>query len=402
MSMMLLPYKKFLFSRTEFAGSLADLGTILPIAGGMIAANGLNPASIFFTVGAFYLLSGLYFGVTIPVQPMKLIGAYAIAMGYDAGMVSSSAFFMGILLLFIGITGIVQFVAKSLPKSVVRGIQVSVGILLAVEGLRFVLGTTKFQSLKAEPYLSIQYIGPVPIGIIIGIVTLVITLILLGNKKVPAALVVVSGGLLAGILLGDYDGLSRIELFHLPKILPFGIPTPDMLLISLTSLVLPQIPLSLSNSVIATPDLSRKYFGETAKRITPRSISISMGLANIAVFFLGGMPLCHGSGGLAAHYRFGSRTAGTNVIIGSIFLVLALLLGEQTIIIINLLPLSVLGVLLTFAGIELALMIKDIKEHSDLVVVFAMIAVTLAASLAPALIIGLILSYFLGTKKIQL
>jgi len=184
--------------------------------------------------------------------------------------------------------------------------------------------------------------------------------------------------------------------------LPFSIPSPDILLVALISLVLPQIPLSLGNSVISTPDLSAEYFGENAKRITPRSISISMGIANIAVFFLGGIPLCHGSGGLAAHYRFGSRTAGSNVMIGSIFLVLALLLGEHTIAVINLLPLSILGALLTLAGIELALVIKDVRERSDLFVIFAMIAVTLASNLAPALIIGLILSYFSGSKKFKL
>jgi len=400
--MMLLPYKKFIFSRTEFAGSFADLGTILPLAGGMIAVNGLEPAGIFFTIGAFYLLSGLYFGVTIPVQPMKLIAAYAIAMGYDAGVVSSSAQLMGILLLLIGTTGIVQFIAKSIPKSVVRGIQVSTGILLAIEGVRFILGTTKFQSIKAEPYLAMQHIGPIPIGIILGVIAVALTLFLLDNKKFPAALVVISGGLLVGILLGNHDGLNRIEFFHIPKVLPFGIPSPNIFLIALTSLVLPQIPLSLGNSVISTPNLSREYFGEKAKKITPKSVSISMGLANIAVFFLGGMPLCHGSGGLAAHYRFGSRTAGTNIMIGSIFLVLALLLGEHILAVINLLPLSVLGVLLTFAGIELALVIKDVKEHSDLFVVFAMVAVTFAANLAPALLIGLILSYYLGAKKFQL
>jgi len=400
--MILLPYKKFIFNRTEFAGSLADLGTILPLAGGMIAANGLEPAGIFFTVGLYYLLSGLHFGVTIPVQPMKLIAAYAIAMGYDAGVVSSSALLMGTLLLFIGVTGIVQLIVKYIPRSVVRGIQVSAGILLAIEGVRFILGITEFQAIKAEPYLAVQHVGPIPIGIILGIIAVALTLFFLNNKKIPAALVVIFGGLLAGIVLGVHDGLYRIEFFHLPRVLPFAIPSPDILLVALVSLVLPQIPLSLGNSVISTPDLSKEYFGENAKKVTPKSISISMGLANIAVFFFGGMPLCHGSGGLAAHYRFGSRTAGTNIMIGSIFLVLALLLGEHILAVINLLPLSVLGVLLTFAGIELSLMIKDIKEHSDLFVVFAMIAVTLAANLAPALVIGLILSYIMGKKKFQL
>lgn len=395
-------YNKFIFNRTEFAGSLADLGTMLPLAGGMIVANGLEPAGIFFSVGAFYIVSGLYFGVTMPVQPMKLIGAYAIAMGYDAGVVSASVLLMGIVLLFIGLAGIAGFIDKYVPKSVVRGVQVSAGVLLAVEGVRFILGITKFQSLKPEPYLAFQHIGPLPIGIVLGIVSLIVVLFFLENKRMPAALAVISVGMLAGIFFGTHEGFEKISFFNLPSILPFSVPSADMLLISLTSLVLPQIPLSLGNSVIAAPDLAKQYFGESAKRVTPKAVSVSMGLANIASFFVGGMPLCHGSGGLAAHYRFGSRTAGTNLMIGSIFLLLAVFLGEHATIVINLLPLSVLGVLLTFAGIELALMIKDLKERGDLFVVFSMLAVTLAANLSYALVIGLTLSCLFRIKKIKL
>jgi SulP family sulfate permease len=395
-------FKKFIFSRTELAGSLADLGTMLPIAGGMIVANGLEPAGIFFSVGAFYILSGLYFGVTMPVQPMKLIGAYAIAMGYDAGVVSASVLMMGIVLLFIGMAGIAKLIDKYVPKSVVRGVQVSAGVLLAVEGIKFILGTTKFQSLESEPYLMLQHIGAIPIGIILGIISLILILLLLENKKMPAAIAVISAGMLAGIFFGTHEGFDQISFFSLPKILPFDIPSADMLLISLTSLVMPQLPLSLGNSVISAPDLAGRYFGENAKKVTPKAVSISMGLANIAAFFVGGMPLCHGSGGLAAHYRFGSRTAGTNLMIGSIFLLLAIFLGEHSTYIINLLPLSVLGILLTFAGIELTLMIKDLKERNDLFVVFTMTAVTLAANLAPALVIGFLLSFILKTKKLNL
>jgi len=402
MSEMLAQQKKFIFSRTEFAGSLADLGTMLPLAGGMIVANGLEPAGIFFSVGVFYILSGLYFGVTMPVQPMKLIGAYAIAMGYDAGVVSASVLTMGILLLFIGVAGIARFIERYIPKSVVRGVQVSAGILLAIEGVKFILGTTRFQLLKPEPNLAIQHVGFIPIGIVLSIISIVLILLLLENKKAPAALTVIAAGMLAGVFLSAHEGINGISFFSLPIILPFGIPSADMLLISLTSLVLPQLPLSLGNSVISAPDLASQYFGENAKKVTPKAISISMGLANIAAFIVGGIPLCHGSGGLAAHYRFGSRTAGTNFMIGSIFLVLAILLGEHASFIINLLPLSILGTLLTFAGIELALMIKDMKERSDLFVVFAMTAITLSVNLAPALILGLVLSYVLRTKKIRL
>ncbi|MGA6925601.1 MAG: molybdate transporter family protein, partial [Desulfosarcina sp.] len=46
------------FNRMEFAGSLGDLGTVLPLALGMIMINGLDPSGLFLSVGIFYILSG--------------------------------------------------------------------------------------------------------------------------------------------------------------------------------------------------------------------------------------------------------------------------------------------------------------------------------------------------------
>ncbi len=72
------------FDRMEFAGSLGDLGTLLPLAIGMILINGLNPLGVLLSIGLYYILSGLYFNITVPVQPMKVIGAYAIATAMPA------------------------------------------------------------------------------------------------------------------------------------------------------------------------------------------------------------------------------------------------------------------------------------------------------------------------------
>ena len=114
------PYK---FSRLEFAGSLGDLGTLLPLGIGMIMINGLNPGGVFFAVGIFYIFSGLYYGITVPVQPMKVIGAYAIAMGLSASQVVASGALIGLFLLIIGGTGAVTFIGKYTPKAVIRGVQ---------------------------------------------------------------------------------------------------------------------------------------------------------------------------------------------------------------------------------------------------------------------------------------
>jgi SulP family sulfate permease len=395
------PYK---FNRLEFAGSLGDLGTLLPLAIGMIMINGLNPSGLFLTIGIFYIFSGLYYGITTPVQPMKVIGAYAIAMGLSAPQVAASGVLIGLVLLIIGGTGTVTFIGKYTPKAVVRGVQLSTGILLVKQGVNFMVGTSKFQVLReaAEPYLIIQSLGPVPIGIVIGIVGGVLTLLLLDNKRFPAGLLIVLGGLFLGLILGTHEGFDKFRLgLYIPKILPFGIPSSIDFSFALLVLVLPQLPMTLGNAVIASADLSREYFEADSKRVTYRALCISQGLANLLSFLVGGMPMCHGAGGLAAHYRFGARTAGSNILIGGIFVILALFLGTHSLTVFYLLPMSVLGVLLVFAGSQLALTIIDLDERKDLFVALAILGITLASNLAVGFLVGIALAYTLKSKSLS-
>jgi len=398
------PYKKYVFNRLELAGSLGDLGTLLPLAIGMIVINGLDPTGLFFVVGVFYILSGVYYGVTVPVQPMKVIGAYSIAMALSPSVITASGLLMGIFMLIIGITGAVHAIGKYTPKPVVRGVQLGVGTLLMVHGVKFMLGISNYQAVRnvAEPYLTIQSIGPIHIGIVLGVIGAIITFLLLENKRVPAALVVVTGGILVGVFLGTHEGLNNIKIgFHLPHILPFGMPTAKDLTAALIILTIPQIPMTIGNAVIANADLTREYFGERSKMASHRALSNSMGLALLASFLFGGMPVCHGAGGLAAHYRFGARSAGSNIMIGVIFLILAVLFGEYALSIVYLLPLSVLGILLIFAGSQLALMIRDMKERADLFVVVTMLGITIATNLAAAFIVGIIIAYAFKTGKLK-
>jgi SulP family sulfate permease len=395
------PYK---FNRLEFAGSLGDLGTLLPLAIGMIMINGLNPSGLFLTIGIFYIFSGLYYGITTPVQPMKVIGAYAIAMGLSAPQVAASGVLIGLVLLIIGGTGAVTFIGKYTPKAVVRGVQLSTGTLLVKQGVNFMVGTSKFQVLReaAEPYLIIQSLGPVPIGIVIGIVGGILTLLLLDNKRFPAGLLIVLGGLFLGLILGTHEGFDKFRLgLYIPKILPFGIPSSIDFSFALLVLVLPQLPMTLGNAVIASADLSREYFEADSKRMTYRALCISQGLANLLSFLVGGMPMCHGAGGLAAHYRFGARTAGSNILIGGIFVVLALFLGTHSLTVFYLLPMSVLGVLLVFAGSQLALTIIDLDERKDLFVALAILGITLASNLAVGFLVGIALAYTLKSKSLS-
>lgn len=395
-----LPYA---FNRMEFAGSLGDLGTLLPLAIGMIMVNGLDPSGLFFSVGLFYICTGIYFGITTPVQPMKVIGAYAIATAMTPHQIMASGILMGACLLFIGATGAITLIGKYIPKAAVRGVQLSTGTLLMAEGVKFMVGKARIQLLHqmAEPYLSVQQLGPVPVGLVIGVAGAMLTLLLLENKKTPAGLMIVGAGLLLGLVVGTREGLGDIRPgIYLPAILPLGFPQGADFTFALLALVVPQMPMTLGNAVIADMDLSINYFGKAARRVTGRALCISMALGNFLSALLGGMPLCHGAGGLAAHYRFGARSAGSNLMIGAVFILFTLILGNRILALFNLIPMAILGVLLLFAGSQLALTVLDIKERKDMFVVVLILGITLASNLAAGFMAGILLAYLLRSEKL--
>ena len=395
---------RYRFNRLELAGSLGDLGTLLPLAIGLILINKLDPTGVFWAVGIFFIFSGVYFGVTAPVQPMKVISAYAIATAMSASQITASGLLIGAVLLVIGATGLITTIGRLIPVAVVRGVQLSTGTLLMVQGVKFMLGTTTLQLLQkaAEPFLTAQALGPVPIGVFIGTAGGILTLLLLDNRRFPAGLMIILAGLLLGLILGTHRGLSEIQFgLYLPTLLPFGWPSGADFSFALFALVLPQIPMTVGNAVIAYTDLSQEYFGGDSSRVTYKASCITMALANFVSVLIGGMPLCHGAGGLAAHYRFGARTAGSNLIIGLIFVLIALFCGHHALALIYLLPLSILGILLVFAGAQLALTIMDLKQRKDLFVSIVVLGITLATNLASGFLTGIGVAYLLKMEKLS-
>jgi SulP family sulfate permease len=378
----------------EIAGSLGDLGTLLPLILGMIVLNGVDATGALLAVGLFYVAAGLYFGVPVSVQPMKAIAAYAIAAGLTPLQISTSGAWMAGLLLVLGGTGLIEHIRRLVPLSAIRGVQLAMGAVLMLRGLELMS--------RPDGGLAVESVGPVGTGILLGGGGLVIGLVLLGNRRVPAALVIVALGIVAGLLLGrpiDWGDLR--PGLHLPQLLPHGWPAWRDVWWVLPVVVLPQLPMTVGNAVLANTDLTREYFPERAGRMTNRASSISQGLANAVSFFIGGVPMCHGAGGLAAHYRFGARTVGSNLFIGALFVVLALVLGDGIVVLLGIIPAAVLGVLLVFAGVQLALMIQDLRQRADLFVVLMMLGLALAFNLAVAFIVGLVLAWVLKLAKVE-
>lgn len=387
---------KYLVNRHEIAGSLGDLGVLLPIAVGMVLVNKLPPAGVFLGIGLYYVFSGMYFGVTTPVQPMKVIGSYAVAMGLSADVIHASTLWVGALLLVIGLSGAMKQITRFVPRVVIRGVQLSTGVLLLAQGVRFILGTssTQLQYKLSEPFLSVSSLGYVQVSWIFGLIAMLLTLFLINNRRFPAASVVVGFGFLMGIVMGNGVSMAAVGL-HFPDLFPAGFPSWISFSTALFVLALPQLPMTLGNAVLANEDLARDYFGDGASRTTGKALCISMGLANIGSFVLGGIPMCHGAGGLAAHYRFGARTAGSNLFIGGLFVIVSLLFGPEVLAIAQLVPLSVLGALLIFAGAQLAMTVRDITLPKEFFVCVTMLGITLASNLALGYLAGMGLDYLL-------
>jgi len=391
------------FNRMEWAGAVGDLGALLPLAFAMIMVNGLSATGVFLTVGFFYIFGGMYYRVPIAVQPMKVVAAYAISQSLSPAVINGAGYIIAVFLFFLGSSGLVKKAARLIPLPVIRGVQVSTGILLIKKGLFLVVGISGLQKSlgKVEPFLSVQSLGPLPLSALFGIVFGLISLKLINNKKIPAGLVAVGCGALLGGLFGAWQGLADLSFgFHLPQLMPFGFPTADEFSFALLALVLPQIPMTLGNAVIANRDLSYEYFGNEGRRVTDRALCVSMGIANGFAALIGGMPVCHGAGGLAAHYRFGARTCGSNFIVGGLFVLLAIGFGAQSIKVLQLIPMGVLGVLLVFAGLQLVLALRDMTSRPAQAVIALMLVLTLATNLAWAFGAGIALSLVLSKFKV--
>jgi len=374
---------EFKFDRMEFAGSLADLGTMLPLLIPLIVINGLNATVALLVVGLFYIGAGLYYKIPVPVQPLKAVAVIAITAGLSAPVIAASGLIMGLLMLLMGSTGLIAQIDRVFSKPVIRGVQVALGLLLFAKAAQYIISPKFFISGESMTLMGM------PLNIVLGLAGVLIAALLLTNKKIPAAIILVSFGFLVGLVF-------KAPNFTLgPQIPSIQIPTALEIQTALLILVLPQIPVTISNAVISTSDLSKKYFGSRGTRASSRALACSIGLANLVAGTLGGMPMCHGSGGLAAHYHFGARTGGSNLIIGGIFIILALLLGSSAVSILALIPLSILGVMLAFTGIRMMLLAADIREQKDQLIMFTIVGLAMVTDMAIAFMTGIVLYYIL-------
>jgi MFS superfamily sulfate permease-like transporter len=369
--------------RNELSGAFGDIGTDFPLLVGMILAAKLDAASVLTVFGAMQLLTGLMYGLPMPAQPLKAMAVLVIAGRASANVLYGGGLAIGLLMLFLAATGLIDWLARFIPKSVVRGIQFGLGLQLAI------LALTDYVPSDGRP------------GYVLALLAFVLTLCLLGNRRFPPApFVILLGIAYAFAFRLDGSTLARGIALHLPQV--HRPAWPDVLT-GFVVLALPQLPLSLGNSILATQQIVSDLFPE--RPVTVRKISFTYSLMNLINPFFGGVPTCHGSGGMAGHHAFGGRTGGSIVIYGGIYMALGLFFSQSFQTVIQLFPKPMLGVILAFEGLVLIRLVRDMAgslADFTVVVLVGLMCVGLPYGYVLGLVAGTTVAYLLNRRLTHL
>ena len=358
------------YDHVELAGAFGDLGTLIPFVVGYIAVMKIDPLGILFMFGLSEILVGLFYKTPIPVQPMKAIGGAAIASGgaMSPGMICGAGLFTGLFWLLAGSTKTVNLATRLAAKPIVRGIVLGLGLMFITEGIKMMLVT---------PWL--------------GGLGLVITFILLTYPRIPAMFALLIVGAVATYFLDPANAtqvLSTPPSFRLPEFTFGRMSWSDFVAGSLV-LAIPQLPLTIGNAVIAIRAENNELFPD--RPVSDRMMAVSQGIMNLLTAPFGGIPLCHGAGGMAGHVRFGARTGGSLVMLGAIMMALALFFSNSVGLLFQIFPKAILGVILFFAGAELAITTKDIGSKKEDVYVMLVVAGFAMWNMRAAFLAGIIL-----------
>lgn len=410
---------------SELNGAMGDLGTYIPIVLALTLAKDLNLGTTLIFTGVYNVITGAVYGVPMPVQPMKAIAAVAItskaADGSDFGVpeIMSAGICTAAVLLVLGVTGLMALAYRLIPLPVVRGVQLSQGLSFALTAIKYVRKVQDFSKSKSSgdrPWFGLD-------GLVLALFCGCFIILVNGSGKeiyddeeveeeleegggslgqgrgrrlkkfiieVPSAFIIFLLGVALAIIRGP-EMFKGIELGPSP-----------MAAVKISKKAwregfikgtVPQLPLSILNSVIAVCKLSSDLF--PGQEFSATSVSVSVGLMNLVGCWFGAMPCCHGAGGLAGQYKFGGRSGGCVALLGAAKLGLGLLFGSSLVRVLGQFPVGVLGVLLLFSGIELALACRDMGSKEESFVMLLCAAVSLVGSSAALGFVSGVLVYLL-------
>ena len=325
------------YDLNELAGAFGDLGTLIPFVAAYVSVLKMDPVGILLAFGSALVVAGWVYRTPFPVQPMKAIGAAAISQSGQVTVLTGSTVMAagvvtGLIWLLLGATGLARRLARWVPKPALLGVVMGLGFSFMLEGIRL---------MAQNPW--------------IGAALLALTLFLLARPRFPAMVLLLAIGV--AIALYEQPNLAgELAAIHLsPRLPAFAWPTLDWhdLWIGTIFLALPQLPLTFGNALISISEENNRLFPD--RPVTERRVALSTGVMNLWSSAIGGIPMCHGAGGMAGHVRFGARTGGASILLGTLLLAVGLLLGDSVALLFHLFPPAVLGVILFLAGLQLAL-----------------------------------------------
>lgn len=336
-----MPDAKNRYNLSELAGAFGDLGTLIPFVVAYVSILKMDPVSLLLGFGAALIVAGSYYRTPFPVQPMKAIGAAAVTqtvgnVALSPAMVVGAGVATSVIWLFLGATGLAKRMSSWVPRPALLGVVMGLGFSFMLEGIRMM---SERWALSA------------------GLLTL--TLILIARSRVPAMVVLLVAGALYALaerpeLAAE---LAQVNVSLRPPAFAWTSLGWQDIWMGTLLLALPQLPLTFGNALIAITEENNRLFPD--RPVTERKVALSTGFLNLWSSALGGIPMCHGAGGMAGHVKFGARTGGASIMLGALLLIVALFLGDSIGTLFKLFPPPVLGVILFLAGAELALGSRD-------------------------------------------
>jgi len=362
------------FSLREFGGAFGDWGTLIPFIIGFVLIVGFNPAGIFLCLGITNIILGIKYNLPLPVQPQKTIATVALSQNWTPSMVISTGFGTGIIWTVLGFSKKLNKIVERVPTTAVRGIQLGLGLIL---GWAAILLFTD--------------------NIILGIIAVAIILVLIKNKRIPSAIIL----MFMGFFIIFYTGavIASDVIFQLPTF-TFYIPNWQDLIIGMLLAGIAQLFLTLTNVMIATVSLAKDLFPEKEDAIDANSLAFNMGVMNLINPFIGGIPLCHGSGGLAAQYAFGARSGGSMIFEGILEIILGLFFSHALFLLFTTFPKAILGAMLLYTAFLLGrIAFKEFNLKTIPIIIISAI-LCFFINITLGFIVGLVL-YLIFKKRLE-
>ena len=363
-------FKGIKFDRNEWSGAFGDIGTDFPLIVGMILAAGLDSASVLVTFGVMQIFTGSFYKMPMPIQPLKAMATIVITQKISPNILYGGGLAIGISMFLLNITKLIDWISRVVPKAVIRGIQLGLGIKLGL--------------LALQDYVIADGVA----GYYLAAAAFLLAIFLLGNRKYPPAIFIIMLGMFyAFVFKVDAHSFINAVGIHLPQI---HTPTWADILTGFLILTIPQIPLSIGNSILATNQIANDWYPK--RTVTIRKISYTYSLINLINPFFSGIPTCHGSGGIVGHHTFGGRTGGSVIIYGCLYIFLGLFLSQGFDTLVHIFPLPILGILLLFGSLGLMLLVQDVTDSKS-----SFMIALLVGLISGGIQYGFVIGLFVGT-----